>query len=53
MYVLRITTIIDEGHGDIISKSEHECMTFEIANSLQLEISKCVKEVLESHITIN
>lgn len=52
MYVLTITTVIDDGNGDVINKSSHECLTYEIANNLSLEISKCVKEVLESHITI-
>ena len=53
MFSLSITTIVDDGNGDVIHKSTHECSTFESASNLALEISGCVKEVLESHITIN
>lgn len=51
MYILRITTVVDDGHGDVIHKSNHECLTVELAAALTAEISKCVKEVLEVHIT--
>jgi hypothetical protein len=52
MVNLYITTVIDDGNGDVIKKSSYECISVEAALSLAVEINKGVKEALEIHISL-